>query len=143
MTKAEEHLRGMLATDIGLYERILDTPVFAYHFNELVKLAMRKEPERVDLAKLWFTDELYRMLILWQEHEEASSVIYDAAQLLKEPKQHVWFKCRPDCEKLHCPYCEGGLGYCVVCTAAEGELRKVCPGYALTPEEKERDYRGT
>lgn len=40
---ATGHLSAMLAADEKLYERILDTPNFAYHFNELVKLAKRAE----------------------------------------------------------------------------------------------------
>lgn len=38
---AHEHLKQMLKADQELYERILDTPVFAYHFNQLVLLAER------------------------------------------------------------------------------------------------------
>jgi hypothetical protein len=32
-------LEGMMDADMALYERVLDTPVFAYWFNELAKLA--------------------------------------------------------------------------------------------------------
>ena len=40
-TTAKTHLAAMLNADEALYLRILDTPVFSFHFNELCKLAMR------------------------------------------------------------------------------------------------------
>lgn len=50
-TKAARHLNAMLAADEKLYERILDTPTFAYHFNELAKLALAAPaPEERDDA---------------------------------------------------------------------------------------------
>ena len=39
MNKALEHIDGMMNANMELYEKILDTPGFAFHFNELVKLA--------------------------------------------------------------------------------------------------------
>ena len=39
MNKALEHLDKMISANIELYEKILDTHGFAFHFNELVKLA--------------------------------------------------------------------------------------------------------
>jgi hypothetical protein len=34
--------------------------------------------------------------------------------------------------------CEGGLFVCAVCTAAESELTRHCPGRVMTTEEKEK-----
>jgi hypothetical protein len=39
--RAHQHLMKMLATDPELYDRILDTPTFAYHFNQIVNIAVR------------------------------------------------------------------------------------------------------
>ena len=39
LKKAMFHLNSMLSADKKLYEQILDTLGFAYHFNELVKMA--------------------------------------------------------------------------------------------------------
>ena len=51
---------------------------------------------------------------------------------------HIWYQCKADCEG--CQFCDGGLDYCVVCTAGEGELPKKCPGRPMTYGEKERVY---
>jgi hypothetical protein len=56
--------------------------------------------------------------------------------------EHVWYKCPPGCEDYSCPYCIGGLGYCIVCGAAEGELTIDCPGYKVTLSVKEQTYKG-
>ena len=40
MSKAKTAIDGMMNSDIVLYEKILDTPGFAFHFNELVKIAL-------------------------------------------------------------------------------------------------------
>jgi hypothetical protein len=37
--KMMQHLDEMMRIDRELYERILDTPNFAYHFNEICNLA--------------------------------------------------------------------------------------------------------
>jgi hypothetical protein len=37
--KVAKAIDGMMDCDMALYEKILDTPGFAYYFNELVKLA--------------------------------------------------------------------------------------------------------
>ena len=39
--KANKCLDEMMKSDMELYEKILDTPGFAYHFNELLKLAYK------------------------------------------------------------------------------------------------------
>jgi hypothetical protein len=39
MDKALQCLDGMMDANMELYEKILDTPIFAYHFGQLVKLA--------------------------------------------------------------------------------------------------------
>lgn len=40
-TTAETSLASMLAADFALYEKILDTPGFAFHFNALALTAQR------------------------------------------------------------------------------------------------------
>jgi len=37
--KVGKHLDEMLKTDMVLFEKIMDTPGFAYHFNQIVRLA--------------------------------------------------------------------------------------------------------
>jgi hypothetical protein len=49
MDKALEHLDGMMDANMELYEKILDTPGFAYHFNELVKLAQSAAQQSVQV----------------------------------------------------------------------------------------------
>jgi hypothetical protein len=39
--RVAEILNKMMDSDMELYEKILDTPGFGYHFNELVKLAQK------------------------------------------------------------------------------------------------------
>lgn len=43
MTKSEYHLGEMLKINSALYEKILDTPGFAFHFNQLALLAGKAE----------------------------------------------------------------------------------------------------
>lgn len=59
-----------------------------------------------------------------------------------EPMGHTWDKCGPDCDNEFCPFCRGGLGYCLVCGALEGELTTDCPGYWLTNKQREDTYKG-
>jgi len=40
MSKAKAVIDSMMNSDMVLYEKILDTPGFAFHFNELVKIAL-------------------------------------------------------------------------------------------------------
>jgi hypothetical protein len=54
---------------------------------------------------------------------------------------HRWYQCRPGCDDEFCVYCRGGLKTCVVCTASEGGLMPVCPGFRLTLTQKEAYYR--
>lgn len=44
--QAHAILAAMLQADPALYERILDTPGFAFHFNALAKLARDEDPAR-------------------------------------------------------------------------------------------------
>lgn len=49
----EQHLAAMLKADGRLYEQCLDTPVFAYHFNQLARLACdRKVSAEVELRRI-------------------------------------------------------------------------------------------
>jgi hypothetical protein len=43
-----------------------------------------------------------------------------------------------NCTDPFCMICEGGLFVCAVCTAAESELTRHCPGRVMTTEEKEK-----
>lgn len=58
-------------------------------------------------------------------------------------KEHVWFKCPPECEKRSCNFCEGGLSLCTVCGAGEAELLSACPGFKLSAEALEACLDGT
>lgn len=60
----------------------------------------------------------------------------------RPPMGHVWFVCDPECERPSCPYCSGGLGACIVCGAAEGQLTTDCPGYSLYPKQREDTFHG-
>ena len=51
MSKAHQHLAGMANSHESLYERILDTPGFAFHFNELALLAGEADRLRAELAE--------------------------------------------------------------------------------------------
>lgn len=61
MTKAEEHLLGMLQADLVLYEKCTDTPGFAFHFNQLAVLARGAERAREEKEVCPFEDKLRRM----------------------------------------------------------------------------------
>jgi hypothetical protein len=37
----------------------------------------------------------------------------------------------------NCMFCDGGLGYCVVCTGREADLPTMCPGRAMSEVERE------
>lgn len=50
--------------------------------------------------------------------------------------EHRYYKCPPDCDLPHCPYCMGGLAYCIVCRAGEAELPSECPGRPMTNGER-------
>jgi hypothetical protein len=54
--------------------------------------------------------------------------------------RHVWHKCSPGCNG--CQFCEGGLGWCTVCGAFEGQLLTTCPGYRLNEATLDACYRG-
>lgn len=47
----KEHLDGMLEADSGLFEQVLDTPDFAFHFNTLCSEARQIERERRELIR--------------------------------------------------------------------------------------------
>jgi hypothetical protein len=56
-----------------------------------------------------------------------------------QPKlEHTYFVCK--CNSPTCGFCEGGLSYCTVCCAGEGELLEECPGRKLTEEENKANY---
>jgi hypothetical protein len=52
------HLDGMMRSDMKLYEQILDTNVFAYHFNELTVLAGMSDEYRSLLRELIMRQQL-------------------------------------------------------------------------------------
>ena len=47
-----------------------------------------------------------------------------------------------NCDKPHCPICEGGLALCKVCQCGEGELPSECPGYPCSRTHGDRIYAG-
>ena len=65
MSKAKAVIDSMMNSDMVLYEKILDTPGFAFHFNELVKIALiehgpevsrefvEKYANRISIATTW------------------------------------------------------------------------------------------
>lgn len=56
----------------------------------------------------------------------------DLDRARRDPKTgHRFYRCPPECPNPgRCNYCDGGLGYCVVCHQAEGDLAPRCPGRA-------------
>jgi len=52
--------------------------------------------------------------------------------------EHVWHKCKNE----HCQVCEGGLGWCIVCNAFEGQLLTHCPGFRLNEDALNACYHG-
>ncbi len=56
---------------------------------------------------------------------------------------HVFYVCDGvSCVGRHCRFCEGGLQYCTVCGAFEGELLVNCPGFWLSSEARDACYQG-
>jgi hypothetical protein len=53
---------------------------------------------------------------------------------------HTWYVCARGCEG--CQFCSGGLGWCTVCGAFEGQLLAECPGHKVNAEGLEATYRG-
>jgi hypothetical protein len=51
---------------------------------------------------------------------------------------HIWHKCHNE----YCQICEGGLGWCVICNAFEGQLLTCCPGYKLNENALQECYHG-
>jgi hypothetical protein len=60
--------------------------------------------------------------------------VTEGHQVLK----HVWYDCK--CNRTGCQFCDGGLGWCTVCDAFEGQLLPECPGRKLTPAENDKNY---
>lgn len=58
------------------------------------------------------------------------------------PRQHVAYKCGPDCEKHACMFCQGGLFACAVCNSLEGATTTECPGKRMTADQSEKVYTG-
>lgn len=58
------------------------------------------------------------------------------------PREHVWYKCAQPCYRPSCPYCDGGLGTCVVCGSSEGELTTECPGQKVSSAVRALVYAG-
>jgi hypothetical protein len=54
--------------------------------------------------------------------------------------EHTYYRCAPECNG--CQFCDGGLGWCTVCGAFEGELLTHCPGHKLSVETLAACYRG-
>lgn len=45
-----------------------------------------------------------------------------------------------NCERPHCPICDGALASCTVCGGAEGSLPTDCPGHRMTAQQMEAVY---
>ncbi|PYS88995.1 MAG: hypothetical protein DMF64_19005 [Acidobacteria bacterium] len=52
-----QHLAAMMRADLELYERVLDTAGFAYHFNQLLLLARRSNMPKPNRENLTWTDQ--------------------------------------------------------------------------------------
>lgn len=46
------------------------------------------------------------------------------------------------CDREYCGICDGGLGVCTVCHAAEGELTTDCPGVPVPVDIREKVFAG-
>lgn len=44
------------------------------------------------------------------------------------------------CDREHCPICDGGLALCRICNGAEGSLPSDCPGRPMTDAEETQVY---
>lgn len=51
-------------------------------------------------------------------------------------------KVHQNCDRPHCPICEGGLVICTVCEAAEGELTRECPGVPMSEGQLAQRFAG-
>jgi len=61
--------------------------------------------------------------------------------------EHQFYKCPPDKHEneeyyTNCPYCEGGLGLCIICGGLEGSLTSDCCGHNLDECVLEAIYKG-
>jgi hypothetical protein len=41
-----------------------------------------------------------------------------------------------DCDRQHCPICEGGLSCCEVCNGAEASMPTDCPGVRMSRDQE-------
>lgn len=57
---------------------------------------------------------------------------------------HEWYKCKKDHQDDYstCMFCEGGLAWCIICGAFEGQLLTHCPRYMLSNETLDACYQG-
>lgn len=62
--------------------------------------------------------------------------------------KHRLFRCYRDkadrfrCEAGQCPYCCGGLSFCMTCKGGEGDLPTECPQVSMSAGQKEFVYNG-
>ena len=54
---------------------------------------------------------------------------------------HTYYKCGKDCVS-GCQWCDGGLGFCIVCGGFEGTLPFECPGQKMYPWLKAAVWKG-
>jgi hypothetical protein len=80
------------------------------------------------------------ILVCWCKPEAChGDVIVRAVEWLRRLK-HTWYV-HDNCNQPGtCMWCDGGLGWCTVCGAFEGQLTTHCPGRKLTEEELEATY---
>jgi hypothetical protein len=62
---------------------------------------------------------------------------YERIYAKNKQQSHIWWQCSDDCRDSNCPFCLGGLKYCITCKCAESELTSQCFGEPLTEELKE------
>lgn len=54
--------------------------------------------------------------------------------------KHKLYECSSRCDTPYCPYCEGGLSFCMTCKCAEGSLPTDCPGEQVTDQTESDIY---
>jgi hypothetical protein len=112
--KVMKHLTAMLRVDTALYEKMMDTPGFAYDFSQITKMAMTANPE-MDTQVL-VGNKPYKPLSKFSDtHQKEPALVNESMY-----KKGVWGeKCnRTDCKtKVPAFYYNYAtrLYYCSVC----------------------------
>jgi len=88
MSKAKAVIDSMMNSDMVLYEKILDTPGFAFHFNELVKIALIEHGPEVSRECIEYLTKIEKRtqdIIEWLEEpwDDPNAVIDEMTIRLK------------------------------------------------------------